>query len=895
MSEPLDYATSTLSADIHLLGDLLGTIIVEQHGQAAFELVERIRLSAKARRTGEAGALEALVTTIETVDLEAMAVLIKAFSNYFQLINIAEDQQRIRVLRQREGAGSLGETIEEAVRALRQAGLSAGEVRALLERLRVRLVLTAHPSEAKRKEVLVKLRQIARLMNRRDRQKLLPHEQRALQAALCEEIEELWQTRPTRATWPEVSDEVDFGLYFLTSVIMDAVVGITADLRASLQAIYPEEDWSGLPPVLRYASWIGADRDGNPNVTPEATLQTLELMRRAARRVYLAEVAHLREHLTQSLDEVPVSGPLRYSLPEDEFLARRYPGEPYRQKMHLIYQKLQADRYASGEALLADLLLAEESLRQNRGRHVAEGALRRLMEKVRLFGLHLAPLEVRQDARVHAATLAALFREYGLAGDYPALPEAEKQALLTREIASRRPLFPQEPAFSPEVNDVIATWRMIATAHRRHGPAVIDTVIASRTEAPSDVLAMLVFASEVGVQDSLDLVPLFETIEDLHNAPAVMAALFDNAEYRRHLEARGGRQQIMLGYSDSNKDGGYFASNWSLYTAQERLASVCAERGVLLELFHGRGGSIGRGGGPTNRAILANPPGAMQGPLKITEQGEVIAYRYGNAEIARRHLHQVLNAALRVLGGLSRTGVRAEWRETMTALAGAGQAAYRALVYETPGFLDYWQQATPIRQLSRLPIGSRPVRRSEGGFEAIRAIPWVFSWMQSRAIIPSWYGVGHALEAFCGGQAEDCDGLATLQAMYQEWPFFTALIDNLELDLAKADMGIAALYAGLVQEADLRERIFGAIRAEHARACCYVNRIIGQERLLDHAPVLQRSIERRNPYVDPLNFIQVALLRALRQPGLEAARHHALAELVLATVNGIAAGMKTTG
>lgn len=884
-----------LSADIHLLGDLLGEMIQEQHGDAALALVEQVRQSAKARRAGDETALDDLVQTLEAQSPEALRVLVKAFSHYFQLINIAEDQQRIRVLREREAAGELRESIAAAVQKLADAGMDAATVRALLARLRIRFVLTAHPSEAKRKEILVKLRHIADQLAERDRVNLLPREQDTLAAALAENIEELWQTRLTRAAAPSVMDEVDFGLYFLTSVIMDVTVAIMGDLRVALQAVYPAADWADLPPVIRYASWIGSDRDGNPNVTPEVTLNTLVALRQAARTAYMQDVSFLREHLTQSADEVPVSTFLRYSIKLDKTLPQRYPGEYYRQKLAQVYDRLAADGYETGIDLLVDLQLIQESLRENRGRVAADGALHRLIEKVRVFGLNLVPLEVRQDARLHRAALTTVFKAYGMADDYSALSETEKQALLTREIASNRPLFPPEPAFDADTNRVIAMWRMIADAHHRYGSDAIDTVIASRSEAPSDALALLLFATEVGVERQLDLVPLFETIDDLHNASDVMAVLFDTPVYARYLQGRGNRQQIMLGYSDSNKDGGYFASNWHLYQAQRSLAALCEERDVLLELFHGRGGSIGRGGGPTNRAILAQPHAAMRGPMKITEQGEVIAYRYSNAAIARRHLHQVVHAALLAAGDQTAVDVLPAWEAAMTLLSEQGRQAYRGMVYETPGFLEYWQQATPISQLSRLAIASRPVKRSaQGGFGAIRAIPWVFSWMQSRAIIPSWYGIGTALAAFCDGSLE-CGGLSELQAMYREWPFFTALVDNVELDLAKADMGIAARYAELVTDEALRARIFGAIQAEHKRACTHINAIVGQSQLLEHSPVILHSIERRNPYVDPLNFIQVALLRSLRDDKLEAAERSIRQDMILSTVNGIAAGMKTTG
>jgi phosphoenolpyruvate carboxylase len=882
-----------LSADIRLLGNLLGTVIREQHGNEAFELVEQVRRTAKDRRSNIPDAASKLTAIISGLDLDARRVLIKAFSNYFQLINIAEDQQRIRVLRQREASGHNDESIDDAIKQLRDANASADDVRALLNKLVVRLVLTAHPSEAKRKEVLIKLRHIAQMMSARDRQGLLPREQHALEESITEEIEELWQTRPTRASRATVADEVDFGVYFITSVIMDVVLDIYTDLQASLETHYPGEDWSHLPRPLRYASWIGGDRDGNPNVTPEVTLETLATLRVAARTVYLNEIDFLRQHLTHSADESGVSEALRASVEAEGRLDERYPTEIYRQKMDLIRAKLNQDAYAADQDLLDDLQLVADSLIQYGGRHTANGTLRRLMQKIRLFGLHLVPLDIREDSRLHAAALDEMFRYYGRTDSYINLSEADKQILLTMEIANPRPFFPMEPKFSEATNKIIATWRMIGQAHKRYGKVVIDTVIASMSQQPSDILAMLLLAHEVGIALDVDIVPLFETIDDLNHAPAVMTALFANAEYRKHLAGRGNRQQIMIGYSDSSKDGGYLASNWNLYTAQEDLADLCAKAGIALELFHGRGGSIGRGGGPTNRAILSQPPLSMQGGIKITEQGEVIAYRYSNAEIARRHLHQVMHACLLALGKPSASAVRPEWRDTMHILAESGRKAYRAFVYETPGFIDYWQQATPINELASLPISSRPAKRkTAGGFADVRAIPWVFSWMQSRAIIPSWYGVGYAIASFCADQP---DGLNRLRAMYHDWPFFNALIENAQLDLAKADMGIAELYAALVSDTALRDRIYSEMKNEYLRASQMVCQIIDQPNLLSKSPVMQRSIERRNPYVDPLNFIQVELLRELRHLDPDSPEYKPVQRAVLSAVNGIAAGMKTTG
>jgi phosphoenolpyruvate carboxylase len=881
-----------LSADIKLLGNLLGQVIREQHGEEAFELVERVRATAKARRSNEPHAASDMRALIHGLDLEQHRVLIKAFGNYFQLINIAEDQQRIRVLRQREASGQVDESIEDAVRSLCGSGMSAQQMRTLLNDMRVRLVMTAHPSEAKRKEVLIKLRSIADMMDERAERNLLPREQGELEEGILEEIEELWQTRPTRASRATVADEVDFGVYFLTSVIMDVILDIYTDLRHALEVCYPNEDWSELPHCLRFGSWIGGDRDGNPNVTPEVTVETLNTLHRAAVNAYQNEIAFLREHLTHSADEAGVSDDVRQSV-EKVGIDERFPTEFYRQKMNLIWQRLNADEYKTDQDFIDDLEMVERSLLQNRGQHTAKGTLRRLIEKVRLFGLYLMPLDVREDSRLHAAALDEIFRHYGRTDSYIKLSEEDKQWLLTMEIANPRPFFPLEPNFSEATNRIIETWRMIARMHKKCGKHVIDTFIASMSQEPSDTLALLLLAHEVGIEKDIDLVPLFETIDDLKDAPRVMKTLFANDQYRKHLEARGFRQQIMIGYSDSSKDGGYLASNWNLYNAQENLAKLCASEGVALELFHGRGGSIGRGGGPTNRAILSQPPLSMNGGIKITEQGEVIAYRYSNEQIARRHLHQLMNAVLLAMGREGAAEVRPEWREAMEFLAESGRRAYRSFVYETDGFFDYWQQATPINELANLPISSRPAKRkAAGGFADIRAIPWVFSWMQSRAIIPSWYGVGYAFAEFC---AKYPDGLKRLQEMYKQWIFFTSLVDNTQLDLAKADMGIAELYASLVTDANVRERIFGQMKSEYLNACNMVCQVIGQPNLLSKSPVMQRSIERRNPYVDPLNFIQVELLRELRKLDPESPEAKPIMRAVLATINGVSAGMKVTG
>jgi len=921
MTTPTGNAPGALSRDIHLLGNLLGELIVEQHGEDALRLVEDIRkLAIRRREEAEPALLDELWRRVLALNAAEREILVKAFSIYFQLINIAEDIQRARVLRQRERGGLVRESVADALRSLRAAGLQAGDMARLFDQLRVRLVLTAHPSEARRKEMLDKLRAISELMDDHDREDFPPRRRAVFLAALREQIEALWQTPANRSTRKTVMDEVDFGLYYITGVIMDVVLDVYEDLIRNLDQEFPGADWSQPQGLLRFSSWIGADRDGNPNVTAAITLQTLATLRRAAIQVWLREVAQLQEQLTQAVTADQAVAELRAALaqqPDAAALERRWPGQPWRQLLHVVRRRLQAtldeepDGYTDSRELIAELERIRSSLHANGSRQVANGALLRLIRKLRLFGLHLVPLEMREDVTLHRDALDELFRHYGIEADYAGLPEVEKQALLTREIANPRPFFPApggentagDPGLSENTQRVIRTWRMVAEAHARYSPIALDTFIGSMSQAPSDMLAMLLLASEVGVADELELVPLFETIEDLHDGPQIMRALFANKAWQRHLQARGHRrglhQQVMIGYSDSSKDGGYLASNWHLYRAQQQLTETCAEHGIALKLFHGRGGSISRGGGPTNLAIRALPAGSLRCGTKITEQGEVIAYRYGNRDIGRRHLHQVMHAMLLALGSPQEVTVAPAWSAALDELSQLGHSAWRDFVYGSEDFLAYWQQATPIGELARLPISSRPARRgASAGFGSIRAIPWTFSWMQSRAIVPSWFGVGYALETWCAQTGPE-ERLALLQHMYREWPFFNALLENAQLDVAKADLGIAGLYAReLVADEALRARYFGRIREEHARTWRMLCAVTEQDSLLENNPVIRRSIERRNPYVDPLNFIQVALLRELRgacAQSPETPAHEAALREVLATISGIAAGMKTTG
>jgi phosphoenolpyruvate carboxylase len=732
--------------------------------------------------------------------------------------------------------------------------------------------------------------------------------------ALREEVIALWQTDHTRLQRPGVLDEVRSGLYYFESTLFDLVARLRRKLVRALGRSYPGREFE-LPPVVRFGSWIGGDRDGNPHVTLEATEQALREHKLLALRLYQRAIEGLHAHLSTS-GRLGVSAALRESLDADARLfpdearrsAERYPDQPYRQKLAFVHRRLAATAEATGRpwradhrprpsayrdanALLADLRLVQASLRAHRGARLAGGRVAALVVQVEAFGFHLATLDIRQHADRHARALDEIFRRYGVPG-YLEWPEERKVATLSAEILGSRPLTPAHLDFSQATSESVALFRLIRRAHERVGAEAIDSYVISMTRGASDVLAVLLLARDAGVADALDVVPLFETIADLHAAPGIMAQLLANPEYAAHLEARGRRQQVMIGYSDSNKDGGYLTANWELHLAQRRLPAVCEAAGVRLALFHGRGGTIGRGGGRTNRAILAQPPESVRGRLKLTEQGEIITNRYAVPALAERHVEQLLHAVIlasakRPAASPSRGGA---WEQAMDALSPTAQQAYRALV-RAPEALRYFHAATPIDEIGQLNIGSRPARRADGeSIEDLRAIPWVFAWTQSRVNLPGWYGMGSAIGHWAG---EDPGRWELLGRMHREWPFFRTVVENAQMSMRKADVAIAALYAELA-EPGTRDAVFAAIAAEFARSEAAILRLTGQKDLLEAQPWLQRSIRLRNPYIDPMNAVQVALLRRLRAASdpQEAA---ALRAAVLVSVNGIAAGLRNTG
>jgi phosphoenolpyruvate carboxylase len=939
---------SALSRDIHLLGDLLGETIVAQEGQAVFNMEERIRALAKElRATGSETIAQVLAEFSEGLDPAQAFPILKAFTKYFQLVNIAEEHHRVRTLRQRELSRGLEfpaqltreESVAEAVAWLLDQGADADQMRQLLANLSIQLVFTAHPTEAKRRTVLAKLGRISRALTELEVRDLLPREHTALIAAIREEIAALWQTDDVRGRRPIVLDEARNVVYYFQHALFDVVPAIYAELEAALADCYPGESFQPLV-WLRFGAWPGGDRDGNPNVTPEATELTLRLMKAVALQMHQSSMRELIGRLTTSLRQASVSQELLESLAADRIrypdLARvaveRYPNEPYRQKLALMLRRLELtwrhneDRqpsartdYHTADELLADLAIIDRSLRANRGTVLANGYLAKVRRQVQVFGLHLATLDVRQHSGYYETAVTEVLARRGLCADYAGLAEEEKQVLLCRLIDLPESGRPQTvaPALdadrSAETADTLGTFQAIRQGLDDISPGCIDSIIISMTRQPSDVLAVLWLMAESGLArlagdqpySDLDVVPLIETIEDLRGAGQMMDRLWRLPVYRRQVAARGDRQQVMIGYSDSNKDGGYLTANWELYRAQRALAAAAGQHNITLTLFHGRGGTIGRGGGPANRAILAQPRGTLHGRLKLTEQGEVIAERYANPDIAHRHLEQVVNAVFKSSLDTPLDPREAGWEAIMADLSAQAYRAYRWLVYETPGFVDYFTQSTPIEEINRLTIGSRPARRRPGqGIADLRAIPWGFAWMQSRALIPGWYGLGTALDGYIRQQPSSDTlepaptpelRLAQLQEMYADWPFFRAVLDNAEMALAKADIPIARRYATLVADQALRVAIFGRIESEYARSRACVLQISRQAELLDNEPVLQRSIQLRNPYVDPLSYIQVGLLRRLRSLPPDDPDRESLLAAILLSINGVAAGMRNTG
>ena len=904
--------------DIRLLGRLLGETVTEQEGAEVFRIVEQIRLLAiRHHRDEDLAARDEMKELLQNLPREQTSQVVRAFSYFSHLANIAEDQHHIRRARAHARAGSPPRegSIAHALRRAVGSGIDNAGLERFFASAQVVAVLTAHPTEVQRKSILDCQGLIARLLQARDRTDLAPEERAEYEESLRRSVLRLWQTRMLRWTKLSVMDEVVNALSFYDTTFLRELPRLYGVLEDRLSRDVAGWKSRELPPFLHLGSWIGGDRDGNPFVTAEVLAATMRMQSRKALGYLLEQLHSLGTELstTTSLIRVPAALSDLASRSPDQSPHRA--DEPYRRAIAGFYARLaataqqldgleaprhavaEAQAYRSAKELMDDLDLLHESLHGHNAGLLARGRLRRLRRAVSLFGFHLAPLDLRQNSEVHARTVAELLAVGRPGTDYFALEENGRIALLLEELADPRPLSVTGVRYSDETQGELDVFHAARTIHVRYGRGAIENVIISKTEGVSDILEVAVLLKEAGMLRPLEraldvnIVPLFETIDDLAKAGTVMDRLLGLGIYSQLLASRAATQEVMLGYSDSNKDGGFLTSGWALYRAEIALMRVFARHGITLRLFHGRGGSVGRGGGPSYQAILAQPQGAVQGQIRITEQGEVIAHKYSNPELGRRNLEILAAATLEAtLLPQQHDAPRAEFLEAMEQLSSYAYTAYRTMVYETPGFERYFRESTVISEIAALNIGSRPAsRKSSTAIEDLRAIPWVFSWSQCRLMLPGWFGFGTAIQRWCEERGEARPAL--LREMFGEWGFFQTLLSNIDMVLGKSDLVIAERYSQLVAEQALRDAIFARIKAEWQLSVDGLRKITGQAELLDLNPVLKRSIRNRFPYIDPLNYLQVALLRRHRAGDTD----ERVQRGIHLTINGIAAGLRNSG
>jgi phosphoenolpyruvate carboxylase len=912
-----------LVQEIKRLREYFNRVLQEQAGTQTAEAVEDLVELARLRRRGENDTAQELLQRVAGLDLERFDAALRAISIFLDLMNMAEDRHRVRVLRDRErrsGHRPRPESIGAALERLCQEGYPAPQIQDYLDRLEIEPVFTAHPTEAKRRSVRLKLRRVHDLLEALDGADL-PRLELEYEEAIHDELSALWLTDLHRPEPPTVIEEVKRSLFFIAT-LWEVVPRLYRELADGLQRYFPGNPFRP-PRFVRFGTWIGGDRDGNPFVTAEITRQTLDLLRHTALRHHLQQCRSVYDYLSHSQQREAVDPALSQTLatrlerwPElQERLTRVSPHEVYRRWLGQIEWRLehsgideQTDKQSAGAAygraadLEADVEALAAGLRQRPGGRVAVERVEDWLCRIRVFGLHLSRLDVRQESGYYQRVITELHTRLDLCPDFDARSEAEKCELLGRRPPAGAPRLSDLSNLSEQASETIELFRLLQRTSRDRGRDVLGAHIISMTHHASDALAVLWLArwtaqdqqqenedhNELAALGPVGIVPLFETIDDLDRADTILGALLDHPAYAAWLENNGKVQTVMIGYSDSTKDGGYLSSSWALHQAQTRLHLLCSERGVRLVFFHGRGGAVGRGGGPAARSITSLPPHTVDGSIRITEQGEVLSARYDDPDIAFRHLEQVTAATLLVE---AHAGAAApdDWHRVMQVLADQAYAAYRQLV-ERPDFVEYFQWATPIEAIESLPLGSRPARRPDRQrtLNNLRAIPWVFAWTQSRVLIPGWYGLGTALEGYAATH-----GWESLIAMYRDWPFFRGTIDNAVLGLAKADMDIARLYAELMQGEGAAE-IWRSISAEHGRAVQAIGHLTGTDGLLEDASWLQRSIAERNPYVDPLNLIQIELMRR-RRTSQDPAEADSLRDLMRLSIQGISAGLRTTG
>ncbi len=923
-----------LIEDIRLLGRILGDVIREQEGEPAFALIERIRQLAVAYRLkSDAGAGRSLGRLLESLSVEQAVSVVRAFSYFSHLANLAEDNHHVRRLQAQERRNQPEDgSLATCMARLAKAGLQPSDVAALLAQAYISPVLTAHPTEVQRKSVLDAERAVSVLIGARE-SLVTERERAANEAMLRARVQQLWQTRLLRTSKLSVADEINNVLSYYQSTFLREVPRLYAELEQRLGGLE-------LPPFLRMGNWIGGDRDGNPNVGADTLRLSLARHAETALRFYLTEVHELGAELSMSALLVPVTPALQALAERSGDFSEHRLDEPYRRALIGVYARLagtlhaltgtEALRHAAAPsapypgagALLDDLRTVETSLAGHSGAALAVGRLRPLIRAVQVFGFQLATVDLRQSSDQHEAVLAELMRVARIEVDYASLPEAAKVERLLALLNDARSLRVRGAVYSAQAEGELAVFEAARELRARFGPEAIRHCIISHTEAVSDLLEVLLLQKEAGLltgvlsgtgedqaRAELIVVPLFETIADLRQAAAIMRGFYGLPGIVQMLRASGGEQDVMLGYSDSNKDGGFFTSNWELYRAEIALVNFFAplqvEHGIRLRLFHGRGGTVGRGGGPSYQAILAQPAGTVHGQLRLTEQGEVIASKYGNPQIGRRNLETLVAATLEASLLRPTRKVPQRFLDAAAALSEHSMAAYRALVYETPGFGDYFFAATPIREIAELNIGSRPAARPKEGAPArsidnLRAIPWSFSWGQCRVALPGWYGFGAAVERFLSDFAQGREsGVALLAQMNRQWPFFRTLLSNMDMVLAKSDLAVAARYAELVPERRMAKKIFGRVEAEWRRTQEALATITGQASRLAADPSLARAIEHRRPYLDPLNHLQVELMRRYRAQQESGAKADELHERVQRgihmSINGVAAGLRNSG
>ncbi len=921
-----------LVEDIRLLGRILGDVIREQEGVEAYELIEQIRtLSVAFRRDADQEADKALKKLLKSLSGDQTVSVIRAFTYFSHLANLAEDRHHIRRRAIHERAGDTQEgSIEVAMSRLRWAGIAPKAISNTLAQSFVSPVLTAHPTEVQRKSILDAERDIAQLLTQRDEIKqratiidskkdaLTPKELAANEAQMRARVMQLWQTRLLRFSKLTVADEIENALSYYESTFLREIPKLYADL----------EDMLGNQPVhsfLRMGQWIGGDRDGNPNVSAQTLEYALRRQAEVALRHYLTEVHYLG-------GELSISAMLADCTPEMQALAESSPDqnahrkdEPYRRALTGMYARLAAtlkeltgteaarhavapqNPYVLAEDFVADLRVIEASLKANHGAALTAQRLHPLIRAVDVFGFHLATVDLRQSSDKHEEVVAELLSTARVHADYSSLSEEEKRTLLLGLLNDARPLSVHGVAYSAHAQGELAIFAMAKVMRERFGHEAIRHYIISHTETVSDLLEVLLLQKEVGLmRGTLDsearadliVVPLFETIEDLRNAAPIMRDFYALPGVADLVKRSGGEQDIMLGYSDSNKDGGIFTSNWELYRAEIALVELFdvldAQHKIQLRMFHGRGGTVGRGGGPSYQAILAQPPGTVRGQIRLTEQGEVIGSKYANPEIGRRNLETLVAATLEATLLQPTKSATKAFLEAAAELSQNSMSAYRALVYETPGFTEYFFSSTPLREIAELNIGSRPAsRKASQRIEDLRAIPWGFSWGQCRLTLPGWFGFGSAVQKFIGNgtAAEQKERVALLQKMYKQWPFFRTLLSNMDMVMAKSDLALASRYSELVGDARLRKKIFTAIEAEWHGTAQALATITGEKNRLANNAALQRSIRHRFPYIDPLHHLQVELVRRYR----EGKADERVQRGIHISINGIAAGLRNTG